>query len=312
MLSTPLPPMTSFRLNCRAFFLTYAQADGLSKQDIKAFLDSKRPTEFGFIAQETHENGGIHFHVTFKCERKWDIRAASAFDINIGGRVYHPKIEACRDPTASIRYSRKEDNDPLSWGTLPAEKRKWSEVLDAGTKEEALELVQKVSARDYIINHERIEYYMNQRFKRTLEPYTPRYTVFNNVPFTCQQWLEQRLNEDRPKSLIIYGPSRLGKTEWARSIGRHMYFNGMLDLQIWDDDAEYIILDDWWDWAKLTLYKQFIGAQRTFTLTDKYRKKMTVNFGKPCIVLANELPAFADMNWVRANSFILHAQTQFF
>lgn len=112
---------------------------------------------------------------------------------------------------------------------------------------------------------------------------------------------------DRPKSLILCGPSRLGKTEWARSLGRHMYFNGMLNLDDWDDDAKYIILDDFSpDVAKyLPMWKSFFGAQRQFVLTDKYRKKRTVRFGKPLLWLCNECPRLDDHNareWLKENS----------
>lgn len=103
------------------------------------------------------------------------------------------------------------------------------------------------------------------------------------------------------------GRSRLGKTEWARSLGRHMYFNGMLNLDSWDDDAKYIILDDFnCDIGKyLPMWKSFFGAQREFTLTDKYRKKRTVRFGKPLLWLCNCLPQLSERNdqlWLEANS----------
>ncbi|GAB4857117.1 hypothetical protein Ancab_015028 [Ancistrocladus abbreviatus] len=35
---------------------------------------------------------------------------------------------------------------------------------------------------------------------------------------------------DRPQSLIIEGPSRVGKTAWARSLGKHNYLSGHLDF----------------------------------------------------------------------------------
>lgn len=52
-----------------------------------------------------------------------------------------------------------------------------------------------------------------------------------------------------------------------------MYFNGMLMLDLWDSDAEYAIFDDFEDWSRFYNYKQFLGAQKEFILTDKYIKK---------------------------------------
>jgi len=82
-----------------------------------------------------------------------------------------------------------------------------------------------------------------------------------------------------------------------------MYFNGMFDLGEWDNTCEYTIFDDWQDWTKLYFYKQFLGAQREFTLTDKYRRKRKVRWGKPCIVISNVKPEFEDGQWIALNCF---------
>ncbi|ORX47108.1 hypothetical protein BCR36DRAFT_371905 [Piromyces finnis] len=87
-------------------------------------------------------------------------------------------------------------------------------------------------------------------------------------------WLENlhRFGEwPRPNSLILVGPSRSGKTEWARSLGQHMYFNNLLNLDDWDESADYIVLDDFSsDITKfLPSLKCFFGGQKEFTLTDK-------------------------------------------
>jgi len=92
---------------------------------------------------------------------------------------------------------------------------------------------------------------------------------------------------ERPKSLILIGASRLGKTEWARSLGKAMYFCGQFNLDDWDEKAEYVILDDF-NWKFFPQWKSFLGCQKQFVLTDKYRKKRTVRWGKPCIVLGND------------------------
>lgn len=83
-----------------------------------------------------------------------------------------------------------------------------------------------------------------------------------------------------------------------------MYYNGMFCLDLWDTNATYAIFDDFEDWSKFYMYKQFLGAQQQFVVTDKYRKKKNVDWGKPCIILANTLPDFKDWKWIEANCFI--------
>lgn len=91
-----------------------------------------------------------------------------------------------------------------------------------------------------------------------------------------------------------------------------MYFNGMLMLDLWDSDAEYAIFDDFEDWSRFYNYKQFLGAQKEFILTDKYIKKKSVVWGKPSIVLSNEYPNFRDNVWIRDNCFIVELHNPLF
>lgn len=72
-----------------------------------------------------------------------------------------------------------------------------------------------------------------------------------------------------------------------------MYFNHLFNLDDWDDTVKYIIFDDF-DWKFIPSKKAFFGAQKQFTLTDKYRTKKTVHWGKPVIYLCNDLPVFDE------------------
>lgn len=84
-----------------------------------------------------------------------------------------------------------------------------------------------------------------------------------------------------------------------------MYFNGQFNLDAWDDEAGYAVFDDFEDWSRFFLYKQFLGAQEEFTLTDKYRPKRQIKWGRPCIVLSNQDPDFKDKDWINGNCFFI-------
>lgn len=85
----------------------------------------------------------------------------------------------------------------------------------------------------------------------------------------------------------------------------------MFNMEELHVSVDYGIFDDF-DWSKFTSYKQWLGAQAEFTVTDKYRKKMKFLWGKPCILLSNTLPAFDDNNWIVANCFIIDIQNKLF
>lgn len=85
---------------------------------------------------------------------------------------------------------------------------------------------------------------------------------------------------------MLVGDSQLGKTIWARSLGRHNYWNGMTCLSDWDDDADYLVADDF-EWDYFPQKKAIFGCQREIILTDKYVKKKRIQWGKPCIYICN-------------------------
>lgn len=113
----------------------------------------------------------------------------------------------------------------------------------------------------------------------------------------------------RGKSLFLGGPTRTGKTAWARSLeGEHVYWNGLINADTWNEKAKYIVIDDF-DWTYFPCKKQLIGCQHEFTLTDKYRKKRRIsNWGKPCIFIFNpdmdpyQKMSASELEWIRGNS----------
>ncbi|OAX31020.1 hypothetical protein K503DRAFT_788101, partial [Rhizopogon vinicolor AM-OR11-026] len=99
---------------------------------------------------------------------------------------------------------------------------------------------------------------------------------------------------------------------WARSLGRHIYFGGDFDLSQWDDEAEFAVFDDFTDNQCLVKYKMLFGAQKNVVLTDKYRRKMAIKWGKPCILLTNTLEQkYRDDPWVQGNCVIIDVEEKF-
>lgn len=107
----------------------------------------------------------------------------------------------------------------------------------------------------------------------------------------------------------------MGKTEWARSLGSHMYFNNLFNLTDWNSDADYLILDDI-DFEWIPNKKGWFGAQKSFVLTDKYKGKRTVAWGKPLIYLTNDYPftkvSNSDLDWYNANCKIVYLQNKLY
>lgn len=109
----------------------------------------------------------------------------------------------------------------------------------------------------------------------------------------------------RKKSLILIGESRLGKTVWARSLGKHAYFGGLFSLDENVGDVKYAVFDDIQGGLEFFhAYKFWLGHQAEFWATDKYRTKQKITWGKPAIWCSNTDPRMdkgADADWLDAN-----------
>ncbi|MFS8000566.1 hypothetical protein Hanom_Chr12g01179921 [Helianthus anomalus] len=85
---------------------------------------------------------------------------------------------------------------------------------------------------------------------------------------------------------------------WARSLGRHNYLSGYLDLNptVFSNDVEYNVIDNV-NPQCLKHWKELLGAQRDRGVQDriirdwqakcKYRKPVQIKGGIPAIVLCN-------------------------
>jgi hypothetical protein len=120
----------------------------------------------------------------------------------------------------------------------------------------------------------------------------------------------------RPKSLILYGASKLGKTDFARALGAYLHFRSTMNLKtfmnVGAENIDYVIWDDvpWSDEAlKAERYKNWLGGQDFFTTTDRYLPKADIVWGKPGIYLSNFNPlqnlCKEDVSWIQANCIIV-------
>lgn len=118
---------------------------------------------------------------------------------------------------------------------------------------------------------------------------------------------------ERPRSLVLVGTSRLGKTQFARALGEHAYIANQWNLDALDGLSSsfwsfgYVVFDDIeWDSLKSSA-KSWFGSQRDFSVSDKYRRKRRVAGGVPSLLLVNPedycgpLSEFCNGPWGKQN-----------
>ena len=123
----------------------------------------------------------------------------------------------------------------------------------------------------------------------------------------------------RPKSLVMFGPTRTGKTVWARSLGNHIYFCGLYSYKeaCKASEAEYAIFDDLQGGIKFFHgFKNWLGGQEEFQIKGLYRDPEIIKWGKPSIWISNTDPRFdmspADIEWMEGNCTFVEITTSLF
>lgn len=324
-------PAGRFKYSARSVFLTFPHTN-FDKQlfldhckllvDIKSFI----------IATESHQNGLPHVHACFLFTRKLETRNASFFDyaddsrpIDDTERVRHPHWGAVVSPKRARNYLKK-GGDFIEGGWPERDGHSGRDEIfrnasAAATADEAREIIKEGAPSAYWMSFSQIEGRL--RFDFTVpqpdfvSPYTPE--SFTNVPLRALEWVQRYLaqrdwveTKRRSKTLVLMGPSRIGKTCWARSLGPHVYMNGLYNLDKMREGAtrpdSFVILDDF-EWVNLgSIFKKVIGCQGEFELACKYSKKHTISpWYKPCIFLCNAgtIPtdrSHADIEWWDKNT----------
>ncbi len=176
----------------------------------------------------------------------------------------------------------------------------WAQVAKSTNYEAACEAAERLDPKSWFNNGERIR--ANLRHKFPVDMFPPYQPNFNNVeepktPENLQRWLDEEFTKEpgtRPKCLFMIGSSKLGKTHWARSVvDPHVYWKGMVNLDKWNPDAKLLICDDI-DWEYMPCAKSYLTAGGEAEVTDKYRKKKTINVNMPAMFLCNDMPKRKD------------------
>lgn len=309
------------RLQLTHCLLTYSQSS-LDKTALANHLFSLPTVKAVKVAKETHEDGGFHFHAYVLFAKAKKIQP-SFFDLE----GEHPNIKSISQKVGfagpAIAYLDKEDTEPI---ILPdgyvfnsKNKRGFKEVagdaLQAASKKEALAIIMRDNPDKWLIYADQIERNLDKRFRPAKPVFVPRPLESFNIPVAISNWASRNLvhpRPERPQALILVGATRLGKTQLARAYGDHIYVCNMWcvdDFVGWDWNG-YVVFDDIpWDSFKYS-YKAWMGGQKHFYVTDKYRKKVLMEGGAPLIICCNqddyeEYQKNWNTDWVFGNSVVV-------
>ena len=213
----PPPP----RFNGLRFFLTYAQANELSIDDVADHLHSLHEEENWLeIVQEDHQVEGIHYHVVLCFDRRYQ-GPLNSFDVN----GYHPNWAPIRNATTDLNNRRhyirkgarpKEDEhtikthkskacdyiiEPDTRGTVPeysdtAGRLNWGGILEnAKSEEDFLDLVRLHQPKEWVLRNDVVCKYAANYFK---EPRAPEKVYPQEswiIPDELDAWVQEVFTE---------------------------------------------------------------------------------------------------------------------
>lgn len=232
--------VSRFRIYAKTILLTYSQ---VTQEQQDGFLHRKEdhfehvanaygPPRLYRLGRESHQDGGTHFHVFIAWEKRTSIRNERIFDY-YGS---HPNIKAIpRTPEYAWDYAGKDGDviyelgeRPGKSGTLSSGRDSvWADALHEQCEEEFLSTLRNRAPRDYVLYHNAITSFANSFYAPPEHEYESP-PIRTSLPEPIQEWYNQSGIRDghrtgRVKSLCIYGPTGLGKTLWARSLGTYAW-----------------------------------------------------------------------------------------
>jgi len=304
-----------FRFQARYALLTYAQCG-----DLDPFLVVDHLSGLGaecIIGRENHADGGLHLHAFVDFGKQYRTSNVQAFDVE----GFHPNVSPSRGrPGEGYDYAVK-DGDIVAGGLeRPDGKRvsstggEWSTLLSAESEQDFWRLCEELVPRDMVRSFTSFYAFAQWRFA----PKPPIYeqpvgiTIETSHVAELDDWVRENVEGHRGRgvrgmSLILYGPTRMGKTIWARSLSQdHAYFGGMFSLDEDISNAQYAVFDDM-ELKYLPRWKFWLGHQNQFYETDKYRKKVLIHWNKPAIWCSNTDPrnefgiTSEQVDWLNSN-----------
>jgi len=331
----------SFRFAGQRALLTYSQVpNGWDVTPLRDNLELLGATYR--IGRELHQDGGVHYHAYVDFGRRFETEDKRRFDI----AGHHPNIKCVRRTFMYVwDYAGKDGDIVFCTAERPpppkskrSREEDWACIRSASTRDEFFEKGYELATRDFILFGSAVSTYADTRYA----PKRPCYAKDGNMDIDWDavpeirrflveslrnrsnslsltedeaQFLSQPAKPGRVKGLIVYGDTRLGKTELVRSLGKHCYFGGMFDLQEYLDnpDVEFALFDDIDDVKFVPMYKFWLGAQKEFVCSDKYKHKTRVYWSRPSVWVANKSlleyrdkrgnPS-VDVDWLLENCFI--------
>lgn len=182
---------SSYRLNTRTVYLTYAQCP-LEMSNMLEKLRTLKDYIHYAICREQHDDGNYHLHCMLQYATPVNTRNSRYFDIE----GYHPNVQSARRPKDVLAYIRKDGTFLDNWPT----KRNYGEILNECTNYESfMNAMKDNQPKDYILHQDKLEYFAEKFYKRPPSPYEQ---IPNAQPWTLTDDINKWVSTEFTKTGI--------------------------------------------------------------------------------------------------------------
>ena len=249
------------RLYAKRFYLTYSQVpDGLTPEILLLKLQSKTDFSQYVIGEESHEDGGKHFHVVLLSRKRKDICLKTTFNIEFEGAEYHSNCQRVTNLNLCVKYVCKGKKvttniEDLEDGVILSVTNKIVKMSDeAGVSKAMLHYMTRYPDRAF---SGRSAITLERSLKRREELKRADLTSTKNAlstPFSLKdfdlpprllKWIEKGCQP----TLMLVGPAGCGKTQFVKALASEMDWNMLMvshkeALKLLTDDHTAIFYDD--------------------------------------------------------------------
>lgn len=323
---SPVPPgevaTKEFEFQGKELFVTYSRSRVGAKEEFHRLLlasledvmpklgvKGQRCTVEVYGCREEHEDGTPHYDVLLSFDHRVHWRKARRslqvwIDVDGHREVDTESIFIRKRPRRQTRgyfldcvqaYIAKEGDVFGQWihrGLGRSEKEElWQSIVAEPSAEKARGLLREHFPRTFAISHGSVLSFLREKEQAPVPVHVPDFTPGRwKVPAKMLKWRKDNfpvVSGGRPQLLIVQGPPRCGKTEWALSFGRPVQMTGSWNMdELLRRDFTHVVLND--IHLKTFRYKrEMAGCQSFFTATGKYREERTVKLGVPVIWTCN-------------------------
>jgi hypothetical protein len=233
-----------FRLRGKKLYFTYSQLDKnvefIKEEALNQLKDKLKSIKEYIIAEEKHQDGGIHIHCFFELNIRIDISGADYFDLVFNGKVYHGNYQIGKRKAALIDYVVKECNYitnmhlPVKDGrVLKPEEHLFYVCQEEGlnkaeeTLYEYYPLIAAKKGSTILKNLTRLNSFNLGKKNETTDVervfHISDFDKLSNGTFEeITNWIKSGIQNGFSVTMVLHGPPGTGKTQLGRSIFNYM------------------------------------------------------------------------------------------